>query len=141
LLTLSLGVSDFKNLKVWRKAHSLALNVHRAAAQIRGAQFVSLRGQMIRAAFSIPTNIVEGNGQESNQQFARFVRFSLNSTSELEYHLIAARDVRVITTTDFVSLSSQTVEVRKMLYGLLRHLDRSRLDPAGRNGRSAVTKH
>jgi four helix bundle protein len=141
LLTLSLGVSDFKNLKVWRKAHSLALNVHRAAVQIRGAQFVSLRGQMIRAAFSIPTNIVEGNGQESNQQFARFVRFSLNSTSELEYHLIAARDVRVITTTDFVSLSSQTVEVRKMLYGLLRHLDRSRLSPAGPNGRSVVTKH
>ena len=134
-------MSDFKNLKVWRKAHSLALNVHRAAVQIRGAQFVSLRGQMIRAAFSIPTNIVEGNGQESNQQFARFVRFSLNSTSELEYHLIAARDVRVITTTDFVSLSSQTVEVRKMLYGLLRHLDRSRLDPASPNGRSAVTKH
>jgi len=122
-------VSDFKNLKVWRKAHSLALNVHKVAARIRGAQFVSLRGQMIRAAFSIPTNIVEGNGQESPQQFARFVRFSLNSTSELEYHLIAARDVRVITATDFSSLTDQTIEVRKMLYGLLRHLGRSRLAP------------
>jgi four helix bundle protein len=135
-----LGVSDFKNLKVWRKAHALALNVHRATVQIRGAQFVSLRGQLIRAAFSIPTNIVEGNGQESAQQFARFVRFSLNSTSELEYHLIAARDVRVITATDFDSLTSQTVEVRKMLYGLLRHLDRVRLDPAAPKGRSAVTR-
>ena len=102
-----LGVSDFKNLKVWRKAHALALNVHRASVGMRGAQFVSLRGQLIRAAFSIPTNIVEGNGQESPQQFARFV---------------------------------QTVEVRKMFYGLLRHLDRSRLDPAAPKGRSAVTK-
>jgi len=133
-------VSDFKNLKVWRKAHSLALNVHKVAARIRGAEFVSLRGQMIRAAFSIPTNIVEGNGQESPQQFARFVRFSLNSTSELEYHLIAARDVRVITATDFSSLTDQTIEVRKMLFGLLRHLERSRLDPAAPRGRSAVTK-
>ena len=133
-------MSDFKNLKVWRKAHSLALNVHRAAVGIRGAEFVSLRGQIIRAAFSIPTNVVEGNGQQSAQQFARFVRFSLNSTSELEYHLIAARDVRVITATDFNSLSAQTVEVRKMLYGLLRHLDRSRLDPAAPKGRRAVTK-
>jgi four helix bundle protein len=139
-VTLSFGVSDFKNLKVWRKAHSLALNVHRVAVRIRGAEFVSLRGQMIRASFSIPTNIVEGNGQESPQQFARFVRFSLNSTSELEYHLIVARDARAITATDFDSLSSQTVEVRKMLYGLLRHLDRSRLDPAAPKGRSAVTK-
>jgi four helix bundle protein len=133
-------VSDFKNLKVWRKAHALALNVHRVAVRIRGAEFVSLRGQMIRAAFSIPTNVVEGNGQESPQQFARFVRFSLNSTSELEYHLIVARDARAITATDFDSLSSQTVEVRKMLYGLLRHLDRSRLDPAAPKGRSALTK-
>ena len=133
-------MSDFKNLKVWRKAHALALNVHRAAVRIRGAEFVSLRGQMIRASFSIPTNIVEGNGQESPQQFARFVRFSLNSTSELEYHLIVARDAMAITATDFDSLSSQTVEVRKMLYGLLRHLDRSRLDPAAPKGRSAVTK-
>jgi four helix bundle protein len=133
-------VSDFKNLKVWRKAHALALNVHRVAVRIRGAEFGSLRGQMIRAAFSIPTNVVEGNGQESPQQFARFVRFSLNSTSELEYHLIVARDARAITATDFDSLSSQTVEVRKMLYGLLRHLDRSRLDPAAPKGRRAVTK-
>ena len=95
---------------------------------------------MIRAAMSIPTNIVEGNGQQSAREFARFVRFSLNSTSELEYHLIAARDVRVITATDFISLASQTVEVRKMLYGLLRHLDRSRLDPAAPKGRGAATK-
>ena len=133
-------MSDFKNLKVWRKAHALALNVHRVAVQIRGAEFVSLRGQMIRASFSIPTNIVEGNGQESAQQFARFVRFSVNSTTELEYHLIAARDVRVIKATDFKSLSDQTVEVRKMLYGLLRHLDRARVDPAAPKGRRAVTK-
>jgi four helix bundle protein len=133
-------VSDFKNLKVWRKAHALALNVHSAAVRIRGAEFVSLRSQIIRAAFSIPTNIVEGNGQQSAQQFARFVRFSLNSTSELEYHLIAARDVRAITATDFNSLSAQTVEVRKMLYGLLRHLDRSRLDPAAPKRQNAVTK-
>jgi four helix bundle protein len=107
------GVSDFKNLKVWRKAHALALNVHRAALKIKGAQFVSLRGQLTRAAFSIPTNVVEGNGQESPQQFARFVRFSLNSSSELEYHLMAARDVEVMTATDFKSLTAQTIEVRK----------------------------
>jgi four helix bundle protein len=133
-------VSDFKNLKVWRKAHALALNVHRAALKIKGAQFVSLRSQLTRAAFSIPTNVVEGNGQESPQQFARFVRFSLNSSSELEYHLMAARDVEVMTATDFKSLTAQTIEVRKMLYGLLRHLERAKWDPAAPKGRSAVTK-
>jgi four helix bundle protein len=71
---------------------------------------------------SIPTNIVEGTGQKSSREFARFVRFALNSTSELEYHLIVARDFRAITRTDFESLSSQTIEARKMLHGLLRAL-------------------
>ena len=115
-------MSDFKTLKVWRKAHALALNVHRVAARVRRSDKTAIRGQMIRAAMSIPTNVVEGTGQHSAREFARFVRIALNSTSELEYHLIAARDLRAINRTDFDSLSSQTVEVRKMLYGLLRTL-------------------
>jgi four helix bundle protein len=115
-------VSDFKTLKVWRKAHALALNVHRVVVGIRGSDYVALRSQMNRAAMSIPTNIVEGTGQQSPREFGRFVRFALNSTSELEYHLIVARDTRAISRTDFDSLSSQTIEVRKMLHGLLRTL-------------------
>ena len=115
-------MSDFQTLKVWRKAHALALNVHRAAVGMRGADYATLRSQMNRAAMSIPTNIVEGTGQKSSREFGRFVRFALNSTSELEYHLIVARNFRAISRTDFESLSSQTIEVRKMLHGLLRTL-------------------
>lgn len=111
-------MSDFKKLKVWRKGHALALNVHRVATRIRGSDNASLRNQMLRAAMSIPTNLVEGAGQKSGMEFARFISISLNSTSELEYHLIVARDMRVISANDFESLSAQTIEVRKMLYGL-----------------------
>jgi four helix bundle protein len=77
---------------------------------------------MNRAAMSIPTNVVEGTSQQSAREFARFVRFALNSSSELEYHLIVARDFGAISRTDFDSLSSQTIEVRKMLHGLVRTL-------------------
>jgi four helix bundle protein len=111
-------VSDFKRLKVWRKAHALALNVHRVAVRIRGSDTVPLRSQMLRAAMSIPTNIVEGTGQTSGKEFARFLGIALKSTSELEYHLIIARDIRAISPTDFNSLSTQTIDVRKMLHGL-----------------------
>jgi four helix bundle protein len=71
---------------------------------------------------AIPTNI-EGTGQKSKREFGRFVRFALNSTSELEYRLIVARDTQAITHGDFDRLSTQMIEVRKMLHGLLRHLD------------------
>jgi four helix bundle protein len=114
----SFGVSDFKKLRVWRKAHSLALNVHRVASSIRGAQNVSMRSQMVRAAMSIPANIVEGREQQSEREFARFLGYSLGSSSELENHLIAARDVKAISSTDYTSTIGQLIDVRKMLHGL-----------------------
>jgi four helix bundle protein len=76
---------------------------------------------------SVPTNIVEGCGQQSPREFSRFLRIALNSTSELEYHLLAARDLRAVRGPDPLTLITQVIEVRKMLYGLLRYLS-SRLE-------------
>ncbi|MFL5550016.1 MAG: four helix bundle protein [Gemmatimonadaceae bacterium] len=115
-------MADFKKLRVWRKSHALAMNTHRVALGIRGALYVSLRSQMIRASMSIPANIVEGREQKTEHEFARFLRYALSSTSELEYHLIAARDCGVIKPRDFVSLLTQLQEVRMMLFGLLKKL-------------------
>ena len=115
-------MGDFKKLKVWRKAHALALNSRRVAARIRGTENGSLRSQMVRAAMSIPANIVEGRGQKSELEFSRFLRIALNSSSELEYHLIVAKDTQAIPKSDFLTLLNDVIEVRKMLYGLLARL-------------------
>jgi four helix bundle protein len=106
-------VTDFKKLKVWQKAHVLAMDVHRVAGQIRGAKHASLRSQMIRAAMSVPTNIVEGCSQQSTREYSRFLRIALNSTTELEYHLVAARDLAAARASDSLTLISQVIEVRK----------------------------
>ena len=71
---------------------------------------------------SVPANIVEGSSEQTAKEFSRFLRIALNSTTELEYHLIAARDLRVVRESDSLTLISQLVEVRKMLYGLRRYL-------------------
>jgi four helix bundle protein len=80
---------------------------------------------MVRAAMSIPTNIVEGSGQGSRREFGRYLRYAANSATELEYHLVIARDIRAISLNDYVTLVSQTVEVRKMLRGLLNRVSAS----------------
>jgi four helix bundle protein len=123
-------VSDFKKLKVWRKGHALALNVRRVAVSMRSADNAALRNQMLRASMSIPTNIVEGAGQRSKREFGRFLRFALNSSSELEYHLIVARDTDAISRSDFEALVAQTIEVRKMLHGLLNSVAIAARTPA-----------
>ena len=115
-------MADFKKLKVWQKSHALSLSVDRVCKQIRSVHYASLRSQMFRAAMSIPANIAEGRRQSSEKQFSRFLGYALNSASELEHHLIVARDTQNIPETDFVPLISQTITVRKMLYGLMRRL-------------------
>ena len=71
---------------------------------------------------SISANIVEGRRQESEKEFARFLRIALNSGCELEYHLILARDVGAMSDSDSESLLRECIEVRKMLHGLLNKL-------------------
>jgi four helix bundle protein len=115
-------VSDFKKLQVWQKAHALALNAHRVATGIRRSHDVALRSQIIRSAMSIPANIVEGRRQESEKEFARFLRIALNSGCELEYHVIVARDIRAMAERDSESLLRELIEVRKMIHGLLKKL-------------------
>jgi four helix bundle protein len=115
-------MSDFKKLRVWQTAHALSLHVHRVTTRIRNPQFASLRSQAFRAAMSIPANIAEGRRQTSDAQFARYLSYALNSASELEYHLIVARDTRLISEDEFATLAAQTISVRKMLYTLIKRL-------------------
>jgi len=116
-------MSDYKNLQVWQKAHALALHAHRTAMGVRAMRYSALRSQIIRASMSIPANIVEGRRQESERDFARFLRYSLNSAYELEYHVTLARDIGVLQDADANSLLAEGVEVTRMLHGLLKKLN------------------
>lgn len=115
-------MSDFKKLKVWQKAHGLSLHAHRVAQRIRGRDYAALRSQLVRAAGSIPANIVEGRAEKGEAQFARFVGHAISSAAEFENHLANARDLGVMTRSDYLALTDRLTEVRMMLYGLLRSL-------------------
>ena len=77
---------------------------------------------------SISTNIVEGRERNSDAEFARYLRSSLNSATELEYHLMVARDLNAISKIHYIKLTAQTIEVRKMLYGLLDRINARRAE-------------
>jgi four helix bundle protein len=91
---------------------------------IRGRGTAGLKTQIVNSASSIPNNIVEGRAMKGDREFARFLGYSIASSSELEYHLIEARDLHLIGTSEFKSLLTRLVEVRKMLYGLQRTVRR-----------------
>ena len=115
-------MTDFKRLKVWEKAHEVAVECHMLAKAMRPQLYSPLQNQLVRAAASVPTNIAEGSRQVSRKDFARFLRYAVNSNTELEYQIILARDIEAIPETASAALLPAIEEVRKMLYGLLRRI-------------------
>lgn len=75
---------------------------------------------MTRAAMSVPANIVEGRSQRTEKDFARYLNYALGSATELDYHLLIAKDTRVITEDAYLESEAAVSEVRKMLRGLLK---------------------
>jgi four helix bundle protein len=106
----------------WRRAHALTINVQRASRRFPRVGYGSTRSQMIRAVESIGANIVEGCGAATQKEFARFLDIAIKSTSELENHLLVARDYGIMSHLDFHALASETIEIRKMVCGLRRRV-------------------
>ena len=115
-------MQDYRNLRVWQKAHTLTLATYAVAAHLQKPDAWPVRDQMFRAAISIPSNIAEGAGRSSDLDFRRFLWHSLGSCNELEYDLLLARDLRFLPVELHRRLAGQLEEVRCMLSGLVQRL-------------------
>ncbi|GIW03862.1 MAG: four helix bundle protein [Thermomicrobiales bacterium] len=111
----------FKELKVWQKAHSLTLEAYRVTASFPREELFGLTSQVRRAASSIPANIAEGCGRGGGD-LARFCELAAGSASELEYHLILARDLGYLDLATYDHLASQVEEGRANARRLHRQL-------------------
>jgi len=85
-------MKDFRQLKVWEKSHLLALAFYKATKDFSKEELYGLTSQMCRASMSIPTNIAEGCGRNTDADFARFLQMAMGSASETEYELILAKN-------------------------------------------------
>ncbi|HEY4902835.1 MAG TPA: four helix bundle protein [Candidatus Sulfotelmatobacter sp.] len=115
-------MQSFRNLKVWEKAHVLTLDVYRSSKSFPRDEIYGLTSQMRRAAVSVGANIAEGSCRRGDVDFARFLQIAVGSASELEYHLLLARDLELLRSSDYQRLSDGAVEVKRMLASLMQKL-------------------
>ena len=106
---------DFHKLIIWQRNHQLTLDVYKASKTFPKDELFGLTLQIRRAVSSIPTNIAEGCGRETNKDFAHFLQISIGSASETEYQLLLAHDLEYINNDDFERLTNEIVSVRKMI--------------------------
>ena len=119
-------MKDFRELTVWRKAHSLVLDVYKATAGSPRHEMYGLTSQLRRAGLSIPANLAEGCGRRTDADFARFVQIAMGSASELEYLLLLSRDLELADGELLTGLLGSTQEVKRMLYSLQKRLSAKR---------------
>ena len=100
---------------MWQKAHSLTLAIYRVSASFPAQKTYGLTSQVRRSAASVPANIAEGCGRDTAADLARFLQIAMGSASELEYHLLLARDLGFLNQGDYDDLGRETVRVKKML--------------------------
>ena len=115
-------MQSFRNLKVWEKAHVLTLDVYKCSKGFPRDEQYGLTSQMRRSSASIGANIAEGCCRKGDSELGRFLQIALGSASELEYHLLLARDLEVVKSPDYGRLSSEVIEVKRMLASLIRKL-------------------
>jgi four helix bundle protein len=115
-------VEDFKNLKVWSKAHELTLAIYRTTRKFPREEIYGLTSQIRRAAASVGANIAEGCGRRSDPELKRFVQIARGSASELEYHLLLARDLQLLAADEFTNLEAGVLEIQRMLASLMQRL-------------------
>jgi four helix bundle protein len=115
-------VRAFRELTVWKKAHALTLGVFRATQRVRRGEFPGLAPQLRRAAASIPTNIAEGCGHFGQREFARFLQMAMASASELEYLLLLATELGMLSANTYAVLETQVKEAKRMLTSLIQRV-------------------
>jgi four helix bundle protein len=119
-------VKDFRELKVWQKAHELTLAVYRLTATFRREELYGLSSQIRRAGSSIAANLAEGCGRNGDAELARFCSMATGSASELEYHLLLGRDLQLIKRKDYGALHQRTTELKRTLTALMQKLNADR---------------
>lgn len=109
---------DFKTLKVWQKSHEVVCGVYDLVKTFPPEERYALGDQMRRAVVSIPSNIAEGFGRETNKERLRFLSIALGSAAEVEYYFILTRDLGYLPEPEFKRLTGILYEVQLILRSL-----------------------
>ena len=115
-------MQDYKKLKVWYRSHLLVLYLYNIVNLFPKEEQFGLVSQIKRAASSIPANIVEGCGRNSNKDFAQFLNIALGSLNEITYFVLLAKDLEYINIEEYSKLTDECNEIKAMLISLIKKI-------------------
>ncbi len=114
-------IKSFTDLIAWRDGHKLVLEIYKITRDFPKEELFSLVNQIKRAAISITSNIAEGFSRKSYKEKLQFYCIAQGSVTEIQNQLLIARDVGYINNEKFQKVAEQTVNVHKLINGLIKY--------------------
>lgn len=114
---------DYQKLDVWKKAHLFTLQVYKEILPIMPVEEkFALTQQIRRAAYSIPLNIVEGSGKNTDNDFVHYLDNAFGSTKEIEYAFILLRDLAYVSLEVYGAVNKSVNKIKAMLIAFIKFL-------------------
>jgi four helix bundle protein len=116
---------DFRKYNVWKLGHEIVLAIYQVTQNFPIHEIYGITNQLRRASVSIPTNISEGCGRNSDAEFSRFIHIALGSASEVEYLIQLSLDLKYLKENSYQELNDKINLIKKKLYHLNKSLQTS----------------
>ncbi len=113
---------DFRKYEIWQLSHHLALEIYIISKNFPKEEQYNITSQLRRACTSVPTNISEGCGRNSDKEFNHFLNIALGSSSETEYLIILCQDLNLIDETISIQLLEKINHIKSKIFKLKEKL-------------------
>jgi four helix bundle protein len=113
---------NFRNLLIWQKSMSLITKIYYSTNNFPKEEIFGLTSQIRGSSISIPSNIAEGYGRQSDKDFLRFLNISIGSLFEMQTQLEIAKNITYLNEEEFNNLYEDSREVERMLVSFINKL-------------------
>ena len=108
-------IKSYRELEIYKRSYKIALELHERTKKFPVEERYDLTSQIRRCSKSIPSNIAEGWGRNSKEEFKRFAKISLGSCDEMQVHLSFSKDLKYISEKEYLEKSKEYDEIGRML--------------------------
>ena len=115
-------MQDFRNLKVWQKAHELTLLIYKLTFDFPREELFGLRNSLRKTCVDIPAFIAEGCGKPTDAEFSKSLYAALGFVGRLEYYTLLAFELGMFSEADYKAVNEEILEVKRMLHGFNQRL-------------------
>lgn len=118
------SIKSFHDLEIWKLSHQLVLEVYKISKMFPKEENFRITSQLLRAAYSIPSNIAEGMGRYTRKEFVNFLTIARGSVEECKYFILPVKDLGYLPEIMFTELTSKYDSLGKTINSLINSLKR-----------------